>query len=171
MGGSSGEEKGAAKELNELMKLLDGDLEYVSHETNGDVLRIFVVSSRKEAICPYCGQSSGRVHSHYERSFFDLPMQGKKVEIIILNRKLRCDNPDCPHKTFAESFDCLPFKGKRSQRLTDEIIKVALEVSSVKASKMLKKGVTDVGKSTICALLKKRRADSRQSGGHKNLHR
>jgi transposase len=157
--------------LNELIKLLDNDLEYVSHDIDGDVMRIYVISARKEAICPYCGQSSGRVHSHYERGFFDLPMQGKKVEIIILNRKLRCDNPDCGHKTFAESFDCLPFKGKRSLRLTDEVIKVALEVSSVKASRMLKKGVADVGKSTICALLKKRRTDSRQSRRHEDLHR
>ena len=157
--------------MNELIKLLDNDLEYVSHEIDDDVIHIYVVSSRKEAICPYCGQSSGRVHSHYERGFFDLPMQGKKVEIIILNRKLRCGNPDCRHKTFAESFDCLPFKGKRSQRLTDEIVKVALEVSSVKASKMLKKGVADVGKSTICALLKKRRANSRQSSRHEDPHR
>jgi hypothetical protein len=41
-----------------------------------------------------------------------LPIQGKKVEIVIRNRELRCDNPECGHKTFAESFDCLPFKGK-----------------------------------------------------------
>jgi transposase len=171
MGGSNGEGKGAARELNELIKLLDSDLEYVSHEIDGNVIHIYVVSARKEAVCPYCGQSSGRVHSHYERRFLDLPMQGKKVEIIILNRKLRCDNPGCRHKTFAESFDCLPFKGKRSLRLTDEVVKIALEVSSVKASKMLKKGVADVGKSTICALLKKRRANPRQGDRHEDMHR
>lgn len=142
------------------MKLLDKDLEYAAHEICGDTVQIYVLSTRKEASCPYCGRVSSRVHSHYERRFFDLPIQGKKVEIIIRNRKLRCDNPRCQHKTFAESFDCLPFKGKRSQRLTEEIVKVALEVSSIKASAMLRKGIADVGKSTVCALLKKRRTHS-----------
>jgi transposase len=146
------------REMEELIKLLDKDLEYVSHEINDDIMHIYVVSARSEATCPYCGRASNRVHSHYERGFLDLPIQGKKVEIIVRNRKLRCDNPKCRHGTFAESFDCLPFKGKRSLRLTDEIVKVALEVSSVKASAMLKKGVADVGKSTVCALLKKRRS-------------
>jgi transposase len=144
--------------VEEFTKLLDKDLEYVSHEINGDGVCIYVVSARKEAMCPYCGRSSGRVHSHYERRFLDLPMQGKKVEVIVRNRKLRCDNPECGRKTFAETFDCLPFKGKRSLRLTDEIVKVSLEVSSIKASRMLKKGVADVSKSTICTLLKKRRS-------------
>lgn len=146
--------------MDELIKLLDKDLECISHEISGDTIYVYVESNRKEAICPYCGRSASRVHSHYERRFLDLPIQGKKVEIIIRNRKLRCDNPECGHKTFAESFDCLPFKGKRSLRLTEEIIKVSIEVSSIKASTMLKKGVADVSKSTICTLLKKRRAHS-----------
>jgi transposase len=145
--------------MEELIKRVDNDLEYVRHEINGDAIHIYVAPAREEAACPYCGRASRRVHSHYERKFLDLPMQGKKVEIIVLNRKLRCDNPNCRRKTFAESFDCLPFKGKRSLRLTEEIVKVALEVGSAKASRMLKKGVADVGKSTICALVKERKAN------------
>lgn len=146
--------------MDELVKLLDKNLEYIGHEISGDTIHVYVESNRKEAVCPYCGKASSRVHSHYERKFLDLPIQGKKVEIIIRNRKLRCDNPECGHKTFAETFDCLPFKGKRSLRLTKEIVKVSMEVSSIKASTMLKKGVADVSKSTICTLLKKRRPHS-----------
>lgn len=141
--------------MNELIKLLDKDLEYISHEIKGEILYIHAESVREKVNCPYCGKESGRVHSRYERRFRDLPIQGKKVEIVINNRKLLCINDGCERKTFAEAFECLPYKGKRSKRLTDEIVKTSIEVSSVRASEMLKKGVADIGKSTICNLLKK----------------
>ena len=54
--------------MYELVKLLDGNLRYVSHEINGDILFLHVVSTRTEADCPYCGQSSSRVHSVYTRN-------------------------------------------------------------------------------------------------------
>jgi len=31
-------------------------------------------------ICPYCQQPPTKVHSKYEKSFQDLPIQGKKLE-------------------------------------------------------------------------------------------
>ena len=141
--------------MEELVKILDEDLEYVEHEIIGDTIYIQVSSNREAAFCPYCGTESKRVHSRYERRFKDLPIQGKKVEIVLTNRKYFCSNPDCLHKTFAESFACLPFKGKRSRRLTESIIELSLNVSSVTAAAMLRKGTADVGKSTICNLLKK----------------
>lgn len=144
--------------MDELIKLLDADMEYVSHEILSDVINIYVESSRSSAVCPYCGIESSRVHSRYERRFSDLPIQGKQVEIVLNNRKYLCGNSDCPHKRFAETFSCFPYKGKRSKRLTEEVIRVSMEVSSVTASSMLGKSVAKVGKSTICNLLKKSRA-------------
>ena len=141
--------------MDELIKLLDEDLAYVGHEIIGDTLFLHVVSTRDEAICPYCGKSSSRVHSTYPRSFQDLPMQGKKVTVWIDNRKMFCDNPDCEKKTFAETFVFLPPKGKKSRRLLDKIVDVSLNVSSVAAADILRDGIADVGKSTICNLLKK----------------
>lgn len=70
------------REVDELVKLLDKDLEYIGHEISGDTIHVYVESNRKEAVCPYCGRASSRVHSHYERRFLDLPIQGKKVKII-----------------------------------------------------------------------------------------
>jgi len=141
--------------MDEFVKLLCKDLEYVTHEIAGNLIYIYVKSNRSEAECPYCGMVGRRVHSHYERRFRDLPMQGKKVEIVLDNQKYFCNNPDCGRKTFAESFDFLPFKGKRSLRLTESIIELSLNVSSVTAASMLRRRTADVGKSTICNLLKK----------------
>jgi len=70
-----------------------------------DVTIYLHVESTKQVLqCPLCGATSTRVHSHYERSFQDLPIQGKKVVVIIDNRKMFCDNPECERTTFAESF-------------------------------------------------------------------
>ena len=145
--------------MDEFVKMLCKDLEYANHEIAGDVIYIYVKSNKNEAKCPYCGIVGRRVHSHYERRFRDLPIQGKKVEIVLDNQKYFCHNLDCSHKTFAESFDCLPFKGKRSRRLTESIIEISLNVSSITAATMLRKGTADVGKSTICNLLKKGLSD------------
>ena len=93
-------------------------------------------------------------HSTYERSFQDLPIMGKKSKIIIQNRKMFCLNPECKHTTFAETFDFIKPKAKKGNRLLDKIIDVSLNVSSVNASDILKNGIADVGKSTICNLLK-----------------
>lgn len=58
----------------EPVKLLDVDLEYVSHEIDSGTLFIHVVSSQKKAVYPCCGKTSCRVHDRYERRFRDLPI-------------------------------------------------------------------------------------------------
>lgn len=141
--------------MDELVKSVDPHFEYESHVIDGGVMRLYVHSTRKEAVCPYCGTVSGKVHSIYFRKFRDLPIQGRKAEIIINNRKYFCPNAECDHKTFAEVFECLSKMGRRSKRLTESILQTAVNLSSISASKTLKQGTADVGKSTICRLLKK----------------
>jgi transposase len=156
--------------LKELVELLDEGLAYIRHELSGDQFRIFTRSNRDEAMCPYCGTASSRIHSTYGKSFQDLPIQGKKVYISIANRKFFCDNTECAHKTFAESFQCVRHKAKKSRRLLDEILKVSVEVSSVNASRMLKDGVVDISKSTICDILKKNGRSAGQGKNRENMH-
>jgi len=157
--------------MKDIIGMLDEHLTYLEHQIIGDYIMVLVESNREEAACPYCGMPSSRVHSTYKRSFQDLPIQSKKVYITILNRKYFCGNQDCPNTTFAESFDCLKPKAKKSERLIDEIMKVSVEVSSVAASKMLKGGVADVSKSTICDMLKKNNRSVGQGKRRENLHR
>jgi hypothetical protein len=143
--------------MNEIVKLLDKNLDYKSHEIIDDTIYIHVVSNQNEIVCTYCGIKSNRVHSHYSRSFQDLPLMGKKVIIVISNRKMFCDNANCSHTTFAESFSFLSYKAKKTNRLKEEIIQVALTQSSISASQYLKSSVANVKKSTICNYLKKMR--------------
>ena len=142
--------------MDEIVKMLDENLEYVTHEIEDNTIYIHVSSSREEAICPYCGQLSIKVHSHYPRIFQDLPIQGKKVKIVLDNRKFFCKNEDCSHKTFAEKFSFLARNATKTDRLQEEILNVSLNQSSISASQYLNKSCCTVVKSTICSLLKKR---------------
>lgn len=144
--------------MKEIVELIDENLEYEGHKLEKDRIIIYVKSKRKEVECPFCGEKSGKVHSIYERRFQDLPIGDKKVEIAIANRKYFCRNRECMNTTFAETFDCLPYNARRSRRLTEEIVRVSSEMSSTAASELLRKSVANVGKSTICELLKKGRA-------------
>ena len=145
--------------MDEFIKLLDPSLDYVSHEIIKSFCYITVTSNRVNVTCPFCGLSSSKAHSTYERSFMDLPIQGKKVKITIINLKMFCMNPNCEHTTFAERFAFLSNKAKKTKRLEEEIVRLALNCSSIAASQILKENVVEVGKSTVCNLLKKRRTN------------
>ena len=73
--------------MKELIKPLDECLEYTSHEIKEGIIQIYAESNHEEVSCPYCGQTTRRVHSRNERRFRDLPIQGKKVEIILDTEK------------------------------------------------------------------------------------
>lgn len=141
--------------MNDVVKLLDENLRYISHEIIEDTLFIRVASEKLSLTCPSCSITSTKVHSRYERTFHDLPIQGKKVVYVINNRKMFCHNAQCHRKTFAEQFLFLPYKAKKSTRFEQEITKIAKNVSSLVAEKILNRGIAKVGKSTICNLLKK----------------
>ncbi len=143
--------------MDELIKLLDVNLEYISHEVIENTIYITVTSTTTTWICPHCGCMSSRVHSRYERCFQDLPIQGKKVIIILKNKKIFCDNEECKATTFVEKFSFLNNKAKRSIRLEEEILRISSNCSSVAAAQLLSSSTATVGKSTICSLLKKRK--------------
>ena len=143
--------------MDEFIKLLDKNLEYVSHKIIDDTIYIDVISTRGEITCPYCGKPSSKIHSRYKRSFQDLPMQDKKVKIILSNRKMFCNNPDCQHTTFAENFGFLPFRAKKTKRLDDKIINMSMNLSSLTATNLLRNNVASIGKSTVCNLFKKKK--------------
>lgn len=142
--------------MEDLIKLLDKNLDVDTYEVIDDEIFIYTKSTRTEASCPYCNYSSDKVHSTYTREFKDLPISGKKSNIILKNRKFFCNNSDCKYKTFAETFDFLGFKAKRTKRLEEYIMNVSQNTTSLAAEKLLKKNVVKIGKSSICNLLKKR---------------
>ena len=134
---------------------LDKSLDYVSHELIKDTLYITVVSNLITNKCPKCSVKSNKVHSRYQKSFQDLPIQGKKVIIIIKNRNFFCINKECDKYTFSEEFSFIDPKAKKTRRLIDEIVRVSLNQSSLSAARYLSETTAKVKKSSICNYLKK----------------
>ncbi|WP_073010652.1 transposase [Clostridium amylolyticum] len=140
--------------MDEFIKLLDNNLEYIRHEIIDNTIYIEVISNPQIVKCTYFGESTNKVHSYYKKSSQDLPIQGSKV-ININNRKIFFNNSDCSKNTFAETFEFLSPNAKKSTRLVNEIINISMNVSSPAAEQIIKNRIANVGKSTICNLLKK----------------
>jgi transposase len=66
------------------------------------VTRLVVSSNRRNGVCPSCGKSGARIHSHYQRKLQDLPWQGITVSVLWRSRKVFCDTPGCPRRVFTE---------------------------------------------------------------------
>jgi len=64
--------------MDEFIKLLDEQLGYLEHEIENDKVIIYVESNRKEVSCPYCGETSIKTHSLYEKRFQDPSINGQK---------------------------------------------------------------------------------------------
>ncbi len=104
---------------------------------------IKVTSSRKIFIYLHCKTESKRIHSNYIKTFQNLPIQDKKVIIILDNRKFFCKNNECSKKIFA----CIDFKSKKSKRLIEYIINISMKLSIIDTSKVLEKSGVRVSKS------------------------
>ena len=139
----------------ELINLLDTDLKCLDCKIKSDVVIIEVCSSKVHAVCPYCGNSSARTHSTYQREIQDIPLHDKQTILLLNVRKMFCDNPNCSHKTFSERFSFISPNGKKTTRLIERILMTSVKLSSVSASALLKADSIQVSKSSICDLLKK----------------
>lgn len=141
--------------MQELLTLLDKNLIYDGHGIDNGNFVIKAHSGNPVCKCRYCGKESSSVHSTYVRSVQDLPIQGHTTILLLTSRKMFCRNPQCGHKTFSETFPFIGKSAKKTDRLKDQIINIALETSSVAAADTLKRGAIQTSKSTVCLLLKK----------------
>nr|WP_295680096.1 transposase family protein [uncultured Lachnoclostridium sp.] len=141
--------------LDEIIKSLSSNLLCIDYKIKDNQYIFTLQSSEHEVRCPYCNTLNSKTHSLYQREIQDLPIQDKQVILLISTRKVFCTNPECNHKTFAETFDFDESHGKRTKRLVSKILTTSTKLSSVSASVLLKLNSIKVGKSSICDLLKK----------------
>lgn len=139
----------------ELIKALDANLECSECRIKSDTIIMEVHSVKKAVNCPYCGDSSFRVHSIYQREIQDISLQDKQTILLLSVRKIFCDNPQCSHKTFSERFDFVAPNAQKTKRLIDKILITSTKLSSVSAETLLKSSRIKTSKSSICDLLKK----------------
>jgi transposase len=68
----------------------------------GDRVCVRARPAAAQAPCPDCGVLSGKRHDGYDRLLRDCPCGGREVVIRLRVRVLKCVNPGCPRKSFAE---------------------------------------------------------------------
>lgn len=88
-----------------------------------DRVTVHVRSSAEECACPACGAGSRRVQSRYWRHAADLPLGGRRVDLLISVRRFWCDAVLCGRQIFAERFadGALAPRARRTERL-DHIV-------------------------------------------------
>jgi hypothetical protein len=94
-------------------------------ERSADRLVITAAVVGREGCCPRCGTSSARVHSRYRRRVADAPIGGTPVAITLGVRRLFCDAPDCPKRTFAEQIPGLTSRYARRSLELGRMLTVA----------------------------------------------
>ncbi len=85
-----------------LLPLVPADLVVDQVLPTPDCLTILCRSRITAPLCPDCGHPSSRRHSSYPRRLADLPWQGRRVQVEVQVRRLRCGRPGCEHRIFAE---------------------------------------------------------------------
>jgi hypothetical protein len=92
-------------------------VESVSSDERGVVIVVRSGSLSNE--CPSCKTASARVHSRYRRRVADLPLSGRRVQLIVLARRFRCDAVLCGAQIFTERFPkgVLASSARRTARL------------------------------------------------------
>lgn len=108
--------------MDEFIKLLDPAYELIQYRIKENKVIFHIASTITELECPFCGSKTSKVHSIYQREIQDLPMQGKKVILLVDTRKMRCMNPDCSYKTFSEKHPFVTAKSKKTNRLIQNIL-------------------------------------------------
>lgn len=97
-------------------------------------LLITVEGDSKNGTCPGCGQVSNRIHSTYLRNPWDLPVQGRRVRLLVIARRWWCVSGVCRQATFCERFEFLPPYAHRTQRMTETLRYLILALSSTTAA-------------------------------------
>lgn len=72
-----------------IVKDLDSNYRLDAFRNKADKIIFEISSAISTANCPYCGKESKRIHSRYQREVQDLPIQGKKVVLLVLTVLLR----------------------------------------------------------------------------------
>jgi hypothetical protein len=108
-------------------------------EDAGDRIMVRARTPRVAVTCPDCGASSERVHSLHQRTVGDVPVDGRRVQIVVSVRRLVCPTSGC-RRTFCEQIPgVLQRYQRRTPRLQALVDAVARELAGRGAARLLTK--------------------------------
>src|SRR5690242_2433816 len=120
-----------------------------------DDVTISVHAACPTALCPCCGTTCQRVHSHYIRTLRDLPASGRPVHLNVRVRRFFCPERSCRRKIFAERFPSLTLpRVKFTLRLQEALREIGFELGGEAGARLGKKMSYPGSPDTILRLVK-----------------
>lgn len=134
-------------------------LEHVRMEQQ--TFHLEVVSVAGTGPCPLCQTPSASVHSHYRRTFTDLPWGAWSVRLHALVRRFRCRVPMCPRRVFTERLPLLlePW-ARRTARVREWIQVVGMAAGGEGGSRLLGRHGLPTSPATVLRLMRRVTAPS-----------
>lgn len=127
-------------------------------EANGDHVMITVRSVQAQGRCPCCGAQSRRVQSRYRRRASDLPIAGRRVDLLITVRRFRCDGVLCGRHIFAERFgdEVLAPRSRWTGRLELIVHHLGLALGGRPAASFARRLMVPVSNDTLLRVVRRR---------------
>jgi transposase len=106
------------------------------------------------SLCPGCGTSSERVHAYHERTVADVPLDARRVSVVVRVRRLLCPALHCARHSFREQVPgALERYQRRTPRLTRWIAAVVRELAGRAGSRVLSALAVGVSRHTAVRVL------------------
>jgi transposase len=133
---------------------------FLAYETvNADDSTLIAIRSMSAAsLCPTCRGLSTRVHSRYTRRLSDLPMAGRRVQLVLRARRFHCDAVLCGRRIFTERFDkdVLVPRARRTARLDNIVHHLALALGGRPAASFAGRLMMPVSNDTLLRVVRRR---------------
>ena len=109
-------------------------------------------------VCPSCGAIARRVHSRYRRCVTDLPLSGRRVQLLVAARRFRCDAVLCRRRIFTERFaeSVLARSAQRTARLDHIVHHLGLVLGGRPAADFARRMMLPVSNDTLLRVVRRR---------------
>jgi transposase len=123
---------------------------------DGDGFVIAVRGAATVCRCPMCGGVCSRVHSQYRRRLRDLPAAGARIRLILRTRRFFCDAQACGRRIFAERFETIEPRARRTSRLDDVVHCLAIALGGRPAASLSRRLNVEVSNDTLLRMVRRR---------------
>ncbi len=121
----------------------------------GGSLTLHAHTKGKWTKCPDCGRRTKTVHSYVPRKLQCTELLGHNVVLILKSRHMRCCNPECERRIFAEPLQFARPYARHTDRVEGEIRHEALGQTARKASRTLSRHGIRISTSSVTRRLRR----------------
>ena len=121
----------------------------------GGSLTLHAHTKGKWTKCPDCGRRTKTVHRYVTRKLQCTELLGHNVVLILKSRHMRCSNPECERRIFAEPLQFARPYARHTDRVEGEIRHEALGQTARKASRTLSRHGIRISTSSVTRRLRR----------------